>query len=271
MSVGAFPPKAVIETRVVVRSVFQVLVICSNPLQYVLPLYTGDYVDQVQFHLPKHVGERYGRPPPGLEGALQPSLAETRVSVTVDIQMYGRINQITSPTHGDAISETKYSTHLGRPSKRRTTIRYHSSQYLERDFVLCIFAQGLDKLRCFAEVRRDPRNILPDSLALQLTLVPRHKLPAVRSQEYIFLIDRSGSMQGERIRIAREVLVMMLRMIPADASTFNIFGFGSTVTPCFSQSQRYSQSTLEVAVSGACIFLNATHGLPDEVRNIHGG
>lgn len=51
-----------------------------------MTLYTGDYMDQVRFQLPYHVGQRYGIPPETLATLPAPSFERTRVSITMDIQ-----------------------------------------------------------------------------------------------------------------------------------------------------------------------------------------
>ena len=61
---------------------------------------------------------------------------------------------------------------------------------------------------------------------------------------YIFLIDRSGSMQGLRITKAKEALALFIRSLPID-SYFNIVSFGSTFRFTWSQSQKFSQDTLQ--------------------------
>lgn len=114
--------------------------------------------------------------------------------------------------------------------------------------MVVIRARDLDKPRCFVEVRSDPQHRYPDSLALQLTMVPRTKMPVVKSQRYLFVVDRSGSMDGARIDTAKKILIMMLRMLPAHGSTFNIFGFGNTCTSWRQSSEPYTQYTLEEAV-----------------------
>lgn len=238
------------ETKLVVSRGFPV---CEQPnlitiaLQYVMSLVNDDNEDEVRFQVPTFVGQRYGIPPSGLEVAVAPS-SHTRVSITADIQTCGRIEAIISPSHPD-ISETRYSTHLGRLSRRRSTVKFRSNSFLERDFMLIVRAEKLDSPRCFAELQHDPNGRAPDTIAMQLTIVPKFDLPPVDAQEYLFLVDRSGSMSGGRIDHAKRTLVMLLRMIPAQGSIFNIFSFGTDSTSLWRQSCQYDQASLNAAVS----------------------
>ncbi|MDZ4804365.1 MAG: VIT domain-containing protein [Candidatus Eisenbacteria bacterium] len=64
--------------------------------------------------------------------------------------------------------------------------------------------------------------------------------------EIVFLIDRSGSMEGESIEQARRTLQICLRSL-IEGDCFNIIGFGSTFESLFGTSVPYSQKSLEAA------------------------
>lgn len=202
--------------------------------------------DQVRFQLPAALGQRYGSQPSGIDGAGAAS-SRTRLRITAHIQMSGRIRDVSSPTHsiGPLIP---YKTHVGRLSHRRTTAKFRLPTFLERDFVLIIKADGLDSPRCFAE--RDRRRGT-DTIALQLTVVPTFNLPPIPAQEFIFIVDRSGSMSGSRIETAKRTLNMLLRMLPSALTIFNVFSFGSHADSLWPISQKYTQSCLEHSVSFA--------------------
>lgn len=66
--------------------------------------------------------------------------------------------------------------------------------------------------------------------------------------EFIFLIDRSGSMSGGYMRSAKETLKLFLKSIPSDCH-FNIIGFGSRYEVVFPESVVYTQESLDYAVN----------------------
>ncbi|KAJ3061745.1 hypothetical protein HK102_009005 [Quaeritorhiza haematococci] len=78
---------------------------------------------------------------------------------------------------------------------------------LTKDFVLVIESKDLDQPRCFIESHPTAQ-----TSCMMLTLVPRFALNNIPS-ELVFLVDRSGSMQGSRINQTRQALQLFLRSI----------------------------------------------------------
>ena len=68
--------------------------------------------------------------------------------------------------------------------------------------------------------------------------------------EFIFLVDRSGSMSGSYISSARETLVLFLKSIP-EGNYFNIIGFGSSYKKLFPDTVPYDEQHLEKAIKHA--------------------
>ncbi|XP_030211565.1 von Willebrand factor A domain-containing protein 5B1 [Gadus morhua] len=64
--------------------------------------------------------------------------------------------------------------------------------------------------------------------------------------EFIFLIDRSGSMSGISINRVKDAMVVILKSL-MPGCLFNILGFGSTFRALFSTSQNYQEDTLALA------------------------
>ena len=116
---------------------------------------------------------------------------------------------------------------------------------VDKDYILSIQAKDLNKPRCIAEVDHQ-RN----SVAVSLTLVPQFGVPCLDSQEYIFVVDRSGSMSEDgRIEYAKDALQLLLLNLPVEGTVFNIASFGSSFSFLWSRSQEYSPSSTKIAVS----------------------
>lgn len=226
--------------------------------QFVMDLMNYDFLsDKVQLLLPLALCQRYGAPPEQLEEA-NSNTGRIKLRITVEIQMSGRILSVTSPSHQSLFLED-YTTHYGRPSRRRITAKLFSKSYLDRDFELVIRASELERSRCFAE--QDPR--LPGTIALQLMLIPHFELPPVPEQEYLFLIDRSGSMASGSIEMARQCVVLLLRCLPDQNTVFNIFDFATDYKQLWPQSRGYDNRSVQEAVSlglgpsGSLVFILA--------------
>ncbi|KAG8522262.1 von Willebrand factor A domain-containing protein 5A, partial [Galemys pyrenaicus] len=81
--------------------------------------------------------------------------------------------------------------------------------------------------------------------------------PPISCGEFVFLMDRSGSMQCPmskqdksqlRIEAAKETLILLLKSLPIGCY-FNVYGFGSSFQSFFKESVEYTQETMEEAVN----------------------
>lgn len=66
--------------------------------------------------------------------------------------------------------------------------------------------------------------------------------------EYIFLLDRSGSMTGQRITQAKKSLTLFLKSLPPK-SRFNIVSFGSGYEFMFKEAQNYEDTSVNKAIN----------------------
>ncbi|GAA6004951.1 hypothetical protein JCM10207_008461 [Rhodosporidiobolus poonsookiae] len=219
-------------------------------LTYATELMEGDMNDSIRLLVPSKVGARYGSAPSNLSTSAGPLTSQpnsaVRFDVSVDVESAAPISKITSPSHTVSISLGPDPS-LPNADKLRIAnyarIAFSSATTLERDFVLELSSAELDSPRCIAE-----KHPSADSVAISLTVVPRFKLPELKNQEFVFLVDRSGSMHGDRIAMAKKALIVLLRSLPHAGTTFNIVSFGSGHDSLWSEGSRaYNQSTLDEA------------------------
>jgi hypothetical protein len=177
--------------------------------------------------------------------SLSPSTQSVFFHLTTSIESVAPIRKITCPSH-------TISTELGPdpslpnaqdlPFSNYARVSLSSATSLDKDFILTLESTGLDSPRCIAELHPSPNH---STAALALSLVPRFALPEVKEQEYLFLVDRSGSMDGERMEMAKKALVVLLRSLPQTGTQFNIVSFGNSHSPLWSKGSRvYSQASL---------------------------
>jgi hypothetical protein len=225
ISIGSIPARQTVTAKLVL----------------VMDLMDDELKDQVRFLLPMFLGCRYGPEPEGVEEAARPS-AQTRLRIAIDIQMSGIIHDVSSPSHSDLLKQSRYVTSEGQTSRRRRTAKIRSPTFLTQNFVLTVRAEGLDEPRCFAERGES------GFIALQLTMVPKFSLPPIPSQEFIFLVDRSGSMAGNSMETCKNALSLLLPLLPNARTSFNLYSFGDSCDGLWSRSRAYNEVTLREAV-----------------------
>jgi len=125
----------------------------------------------------------------------------------------------------------------------------------DREIVLNIKVKSHLETRCWIEDCLGSGSsaalavLYPDSLQVQALLDdqdPKGHLAIDLPKEFLFVLDRSGSMSGGSIRRAGEALQLFLRSLPPGCR-FNIIGFGSHTELLFDAPQSYDAESLQVA------------------------
>ena len=211
-----------------------------------LPLEAGS--EAVRFSLPSVLKQRYT--PAGSSDPLQPVSSAPGDSLQVKESMAPAVNQfqlivrekervssVTSPTHTVEVKE----------KEQEMEVTLQSAGPLDKDLVVLVTYKDPHQPWAVVEEGVEGSNSLMASTAVMVDFFP--KFEATQSAcEYIFLVDRSGSMHGTYINSARDTLILFLKSIPPGCY-FNIIGFGSQYSPLFPSSVPYNQANLDVAVS----------------------
>ena len=162
-------------------------------------------------------------------------------SIELDIQllMQSPIVSVTTPGY-DYIQQKRLPNGCG------VSLNYidHSGG-LEKDLIVKIQQQKAFEPRAILELDLEKR-----TAAVQCVFAP----PELKEEEisnvkceFLFLLDRSGSMEGSSIDAVREAMKIKLHALPADCK-FNIIGFGSEYQKLFPKSEAYSESSLNQAL-----------------------
>eukprot|EP00443_Scrippsiella_acuminata_P106998 CAMPEP_0115749294 /NCGR_PEP_ID=MMETSP0272-20121206/94112_1 /TAXON_ID=71861 /ORGANISM="Scrippsiella trochoidea, Strain CCMP3099" /LENGTH=861 /DNA_ID=CAMNT_0003194329 /DNA_START=69 /DNA_END=2654 /DNA_ORIENTATION=+ len=199
---------------------------------------------------PTVIGARYPLSPSPHGGSMKESLDSGCVvgpggaafSLSASFEMHCAISGVLSPTH-DVVATVDGTNHasasLDLPSMPTAEI------------VIQVTAATPLVSRCWLEPNSCSGGgaaalavLYPEESALQ-KLLPQRQEPL--RTEFIFVLDRSGSMCGDGIQKAAEALQLFLKSLPQDC-LFNIVGFGSTYQSLFgAKSASYNAETLQMA------------------------
>jgi hypothetical protein len=193
----------------------------------------------LRFVLPTTVSPRYapaedrvgvGRTP---AEALNPPVAWSvpyGLELRVDIEAASAIQGVESPTHPISV-ELQGARGTVRLGRRETA--------LDRDLVLDVSLAEPEKPRVWVEVDEAGRR------AAALVFGPEFESEESPS-EILFIVDRSGSMEGTSIAEAKNALQLCLRSLTS-GTRFNIVGFGSKYELLFPESRPYDEKSLAEA------------------------
>ncbi|XP_042072328.1 von Willebrand factor A domain-containing protein 5A isoform X1 [Haplochromis burtoni] len=132
----------------------------------------------------------------------------------------------------------------------QATVKLAAGHKFDRDVELLIYYKDAHQPTAVVEAGQasaEPGSLMGDPVVM-VSLYPEFSQSAMSScGEFVFLMDRSGSMSNTRIRSARDTLLLLLKSLPMGCY-FNIYSFGSRYEHIFPKSVEYSQQTMEEAL-----------------------
>jgi hypothetical protein len=162
------------------------------------------------------------------------------LSFQLTAEMSSRVLSVSSPSHGTLLTTTGGDVALGGTFAAVSKFgggagSGPTTADLDRDIVVLVETADVNEAHVVVEQGEG-------SSVLLLSFVPRFAFKQ-QATELIFLVDCSGSMEGEGIKLAGEALLLFLHSLPVNAY-FNIICFGSSYQRLFPESRRYDDDTL---------------------------
>ena len=200
----------------------------------------------VRFTLPAVLKQKYtpaGSTDPlsrvsGLPGQVVHDTAPAVHDFALAVAEAEMISDVTSPTHNITTKEKSGLMHVS----------LQEATPLNSDLVILVKFHDPHQPKVIAEPGDSGLSwsTYMNSPAVMLNYFPEFETEKATC-EFIFLIDRSGSMRGSTIESARETLVLFIKSLPP-GSRFNIVGFGSRFTSLYPNSVTYDQQHVDEAI-----------------------
>ncbi|XP_044209476.1 von Willebrand factor A domain-containing protein 5A-like isoform X1 [Thunnus albacares] len=215
--------------------------------------------DGLRFCLPAVLNPRYQ--PQGSEGG---SVQVTSVPASLGPYSLSFSARVFSPR---PISKVESNCSLDplqylNTEQTQATVKLAAGHKFDRDVELLIYYKDAHQPTAVVEAGQasaKPGTLMGDPVVM-LSLYPEFPQAVMSSVascgEFVFLIDRSGSMdccmdnrnrKETRIGSARDTLLLLLKSLPMGCY-FNIYGFGSSYQHIFLKSVEYNEKTMEEAL-----------------------
>jgi len=166
------------------------------------------------------------------------SSPKTPLHVNIDAFMKGKILEVVSPTHDFDVKISQEPNEHGQ-FNAMASLKDANTDVMDRDLIVMLKSEKNDEPSIFLEKNEK-------TLAAMVSLIPSFQLDQQKT-ELIFLVDRSGSMDGSSMELAKEALQLFLHSMPMDCY-FNIWSFGSHFSSLFQNgSKLYDDDTLAEA------------------------
>ena len=214
-------------------------------ISYIGELKQDAEVGDIRFTIPAAIVPRFGYQSATPQASATIPIEAKGTKVTVDVNMAdgSRISNIQSPSHHLSVSMRVISTasEVDPVMTRASATLSLSGKPLKKDFVLIVKAKDTDNPNLVLE----HHSTIANYRAIMATLVPKFALPPSRP-EIVFIVDRSGSMQGSNISMVVSAMRFFLEALPSGIM-FKICSFGSDVSFFWRKSKMYDRGSLAEA------------------------
>ena len=210
-----------------------------------------DAEGNVRFSLPSTLKPRYSpagssdplaRVEGGAEGQVEQATTSGVHKFQLTVLNAENVAEVTSPTH---TITTTYNN-----DEKKMNVVLAGSESLSSDLVILIGHKEPHAPTASVEGGSADKDGIMKAPAVMVNFFPKFE-HVDAACEFIFLVDRSGSMSGGFIKSARETLILFLKSLP-EGCNFNIIGFGSSYEKLFpAVSVPYTQETLDKATQHA--------------------
>ncbi|XP_051740421.1 von Willebrand factor A domain-containing protein 5A-like [Ctenopharyngodon idella] len=134
----------------------------------------------------------------------------------------------------------------------QATVNLSPGHMFDKDVELFVYYQDTHQPSAIVEagVNTAPSGSLMRDPVVMISLYPEfpEEVMSLATQgEFVFVIDRSGSMSNTRIESAKDTLLLLLKSLPMGCY-FNIYGFGSRFESFYPKSVEYNQDTMDQAL-----------------------
>ncbi|XP_030600166.1 von Willebrand factor A domain-containing protein 5A-like [Archocentrus centrarchus] len=135
----------------------------------------------------------------------------------------------------------------------QATVKLAAGHKFDRDVELLIYYKDVHQPTAVVEAGQasaEAGTLMGDPVVM-VSLYPEFPQSVMSSTpacgEFVFLVDRSGSMSNTNIRSTKDTLLLLLKSLPMGCY-FNIYSFGSRYEHIFRKSVEYSQQTMKEAL-----------------------
>ncbi|XP_034723659.1 von Willebrand factor A domain-containing protein 5A-like [Etheostoma cragini] len=175
------------------------------------------------------------------------SLVPYRLSFSAQVSSSRPVSKVESNYPLDALQYLN-------TDQTKASVKMAAGHKFDRDIELLIYYKDAHQPTVVVEAGQasaKPGSLMGDPVVM-LSLYPEFPQAVMSSVascgEFVFLLDRSGSMAGSRIKSARDTLLLLLKSLPIGCY-FNIYSFGSSYEHIFPKSVEYNEKTMEEALN----------------------